>query len=142
MALGHACRRAIAAAVPTQAAFVHALGRLLTGADPAALVHFPLEALAELKHAVRRSLAPILGPLPAEARGIIPGFIEAYNTLTGDPDCDLPPWLVTGAPLGILRPITSRGVFPQVPGLPLATPTGGKTIAPPRVTLRCAPPSS
>jgi hypothetical protein len=41
-ALGAACRRAIVTAVTPHSAFVLALGRLLTGADSGALVHFPL----------------------------------------------------------------------------------------------------
>jgi hypothetical protein len=75
-----------------------------------------------MKSTVREALSHVLGPFPLKAPGLIPEFFRAYNTLSGDPDVDLPQWLHTGAPLGILRPITSRGVFPSVEGAPPTTP--------------------
>ena len=50
--------------------------------------------------------------------GIRPEVIEAFNTLTGDPDTDLPSWLRHGAPLGIAKDVTSCGVFPPAKGDP------------------------
>ena len=49
---------------------------------------------------------------PPAASGLQPHLIEKYGDLSGDPDTDLAPWLLKGAPLGAHRRVTSRGVFP------------------------------
>ena len=49
---------------------------------------------------------------PPLSTGLQPDLIEKYISLAKDPDIDLAPWLRNGAPLGALKPITSRGIFP------------------------------
>ena len=51
---------------------------------------------------------PLAGP------GLDPAAFKMWTDASGDPDIDLPRWLETGAPLGILHPVTSRGIFPPV----------------------------
>eukprot|EP00969_Alexandrium_andersonii_P114292 5052639-Alexandrium_andersonii.AAC.1 len=46
--------------------------------------------------------------------GLNPEFFEAFSGWAGHPDVDLAPWVRSGAPLGVLHPVTSRGVFPSV----------------------------
>ena len=55
-----------------------------------------------------------LGAKLRTEKGIRPSAIEWFNTVTGDPDIDLPVWLRDGAPMGIAKPITTRGIFPLV----------------------------
>eukprot|EP00969_Alexandrium_andersonii_P046590 2044077-Alexandrium_andersonii.AAC.1 len=53
-------------------------------------------------------------PAPSVGPGLIPEFFDAFALDVGDPDADLSVWIRTGAPLGVLRPVTSRGVLPPV----------------------------
>ena len=49
---------------------------------------------------------------PAKPIGLQPHLFIKYCELSGDPDIDLGPWLLEGAPLGALYPVTPRGIFP------------------------------
>jgi hypothetical protein len=61
----------------------------------------------------RSKLWSVLGiSQPPLSTGLQPDLIEKYISLAKDPDIDLAPWLRNGAPLGALKPITSRGIFP------------------------------
>eukprot|EP00969_Alexandrium_andersonii_P057532 2535165-Alexandrium_andersonii.AAC.1 len=53
-------------------------------------------------------------PAPSVSAGLIPAFFDAFALVAGDPDADLALWIRSGAPLGVLRPVTSRGVFPTL----------------------------
>ena len=44
----------------------------------------------------------------------LPHLVRAWIEAAGDPDVDLPRWLLEGAPLGIREDIPARGVFPTV----------------------------
>ena len=50
---------------------------------------------------------------PPQPSGLQPHLFIKYAELSGDPDTDLGPWLLEGAPLGALYPITPRGIFPM-----------------------------
>ena len=71
---------------------------------------FSAEMVEQAREKVWHALGISQTPL---ATGLQPDLIEKYVTLAADPDIDLAPWLRNGAPLGALKPITSRGVFPQ-----------------------------
>eukprot|EP00974_Lingulodinium_polyedra_P019661 1900443-Lingulodinium_polyedra.AAC.1 len=67
--------------------------------------------------ALRRDIcraAEFSGSFTALSGSLSPTIIGAYEHASGDPDSDLVPWLVHGAPLGVLHPVTPRGVFPPV----------------------------
>eukprot|EP00969_Alexandrium_andersonii_P358329 15450784-Alexandrium_andersonii.AAC.1 len=51
---------------------------------------------------------------PSVSAGLAPEFFDAFALVAGDPDTDLALWIRSGPPLGVLRPVTSRGVFPTV----------------------------
>eukprot|EP00969_Alexandrium_andersonii_P161729 7148185-Alexandrium_andersonii.AAC.1 len=51
---------------------------------------------------------------PSVGSGLIREFFEAFSQVAGDPVTDLALWIRAGAPLGVLRPAASRGVFPAV----------------------------
>lgn len=50
--------------------------------------------------------------------GICANTIDYFNGATCDPDKDISVWLREGAPLGIDKPITSRGIFPPCHAAP------------------------
>ena len=70
---------------------------------------FSTQEVARARAAVWKALQITHRPV---ATGLQPHLIEKYGDLSGDPDTDLAPWLLNGAPLGAYRPVTSRGVFP------------------------------
>jgi hypothetical protein len=43
-----------------------------------------------------------------------PHLVEGWVTKAGDPEVDLAPWCRSGAPLGIVKEVIPRGVFPRV----------------------------
>ncbi len=51
-------------------------------------------------------------PLPGP--GLDPSAFRMWTDASGDPDTDLATWLESGAPLGIIHPVTSKGIFPPV----------------------------
>lgn len=56
------------------------------------------------------------GPPQAALRGPLrPDLFRAFSAAVGDPDTDLPDWLLRGAPLGIELPIHSCHIFPALP---------------------------
>eukprot|EP00969_Alexandrium_andersonii_P117392 5193150-Alexandrium_andersonii.AAC.1 len=61
-----------------------------------------------------KALLALGRPASGAGPGLIPEFFEAFFEGAGDPDVDLAPWVRSRAPLGVLRPVTSRGVFPPV----------------------------
>ena len=78
---------------------------------------------ADLLDDLRREIAEFLGveewgEVRDSSSGIRsklrPGLIQAYISVTGDPDVDLPEWLRHGAPLGLNKVIQHRGIFPRV----------------------------
>jgi hypothetical protein len=60
----------------------------------------------------RSALFPAAQLRPA---GLQPDIFAAWTAYCKDPDIDLSEWLRSGAPMGIARPVTPRGVFPPVP---------------------------
>ena len=64
---------------------------------------------------------------PRPDPGLDPSAFRMWTRLSGDPDTDLAQWLDTGAPLGIIHPVTSKGIFPPVDSI---VPTS-ESIAPP-----------
>ena len=73
---------------------------------------FSATQLRSLYSTVMKALGAT-GEMPS--RGISATLLQAWLTSSGDPDTDLPQWLIEGAPLGVSRPITSRGIFPVRP---------------------------
>eukprot|EP00969_Alexandrium_andersonii_P169242 7481769-Alexandrium_andersonii.AAC.1 len=67
----------------------------------------------ELSELRMKALLALRRPAPSAGSGLILAFCEAFSEIAGDPDVDFAPWIRTGAPLGVLRPVTSRGCFPQ-----------------------------
>jgi hypothetical protein len=63
---------------------------------------------------------------PQEKAGLDPTAFRMWTNSSGDPDTDLAGWLETGAPLGIIHPVTSRGIFPPVD---VIVPTDGSIAA-------------
>ena len=70
---------------------------------------FPADMVALAQSKVWSALGIPQAPLTT---GLQPDLIEKYVALAADPDIDLAPWLRDGAPLGSLKPITPRGIFP------------------------------
>ena len=66
---------------------------------------------ALLRRAALNALDPVLsGPL-SSSPGLSADLFRAFNNAAGDPDVDLPSWLRSGAPIGIILSITPCGVF-------------------------------
>eukprot|EP00969_Alexandrium_andersonii_P023442 1023717-Alexandrium_andersonii.AAC.1 len=61
-----------------------------------------------------KALLALGQPAPSIGSGPVPEFFEAFALVAGDPGAGLALSIRTGAPLGMLRPVTSRGVFPPV----------------------------
>eukprot|EP00969_Alexandrium_andersonii_P087041 3840191-Alexandrium_andersonii.AAC.1 len=74
----------------------------------------PGMAESELAELRVKALLALGHPAPSVHAGLVPEFFGAYALVAGDPDIDLAPWIRTGAPLGVLRPVTPCGVFPTV----------------------------
>ncbi len=63
---------------------------------------------------------------PQEGPGLDPSAFRMWTNSSGDPDTDLARWLEEGAPLGIIHPVTSKGIFPPVE---VVAPTEGSIAA-------------
>eukprot|EP00969_Alexandrium_andersonii_P027994 1220825-Alexandrium_andersonii.AAC.1 len=66
-------------------------------------------ARSELAELRVKALAALEHPPPSASTGLVPEFFEAFAQVAGAPDIDLAPWVRSGAPLGVLRPVTPRG---------------------------------
>ena len=71
-------------------------------------------AWSELAELRVKALAALEHPPPSVRAGLIPEFFDAFAQVAGDPDTDLSLWVRAGAPLGVLHPVTPKGVFPTV----------------------------
>jgi hypothetical protein len=65
-------------------------------------------------------------PPPKEAPGLDSSAFRMWTNSSGDPDTDLAKWLEIVAPLGIVHPVTSKGIFPPVE---VVVPTDGSIAA-------------
>ena len=64
----------------------------------------------------RAGVCSLLGSVMNDwSPGLCSQVFSTYLELSGDPDDCLPIWLRDGAPLGINRAVSHRGVFPPVP---------------------------
>ena len=63
---------------------------------------------------VRAGVAQALGVEASQGPGLQPALFEGL-ALAGDPDHHLHHWLREGAPLGVLHPVESAGIFPPTP---------------------------
>ena len=91
------------------------------GMDPSALHSLRSRVLQALGH--RHTPAQPSGgrhePVPSN---ISASVIQAYCRASGDPDEVLADWLRLGAPLGVVHPLDTRGVFPPISEPTPATP--------------------
>ena len=51
---------------------------------------------------------------PRTEPGLDPTAFKMWTDASGDPDTDLDRWLSDRPPLGILHPVTHKGIFPPV----------------------------
>ncbi len=94
---------------------------ILSGSTSAGFLPDDVQTIREFIAAQTQSGAPRPDP------GLDPSAFRMWTRLSGDPDTDLAQWLDTGAPLGIIHPVTSKGIFPPVDSI---VPTS-ESIAPP-----------
>ncbi len=73
--------------------------------------------IVTLKSYICNQMQNMAGPCPdtvLQGPGLDPCVFRMWTNASGDPDTDLAGWLHTGAPLGIIHPVTSKGIFPAV----------------------------
>ena len=74
----------------------------------------------ELLLSARKEVCCLSGRVINEwSPGLCTQVFSTYIELSGDPDDCLPDWLDDGAPLGINREVSRRGIFPPVPDQPV-----------------------
>ena len=74
----------------------------------------------ELLLSARKEVCCLSGRVINEwSPGLCTQVFSTYIELSGDPDDCLPDWLNDGAPLGINREVSRRGIFPPVPDQPV-----------------------
>ena len=123
--LGQALRQLLEKAIEQYPSLLHTAKGIVDGSGE--IAEMDAEAIKALRSAAGKLLEP-QEPMPAKTASasspLDATLLWGWGDLGDDPDAKLlASWVLQGAPLGFDQPITTTGVFPQLTGTPVDSPS-------------------